>query len=697
MSKKSLCKNDIKIDEWFRHFKTLLEQDDVLAGQNSYEDWEDENNQFFNRPITDEEVLLALRNLKPKKAAGPDCIIGEILKHAGLHIIPFFVRFFNVLFDNGVYPDQWTESIIQPLYKKGDANNPGNYRGISLSDTSSKVYGMIINKRIQMWVDENNLTGEQQAGFKSGYSCSDHIFTLMACVQKQFNRVTRRKLYAAFIDFEKCFDTINRNLLWPILLKNGIKGKLFSCIKSMYNSVKARIRCGNALTDKVNCTLGVKQGDICSPVLFSLFINELALEVIRRGRHGINLEDFELFILLLADDVVLLSESIVGLQTQLDSLAYASNSLRLRVNMGKSNIIVFRKGGYLGERERWFFNGTVMPVVNAYKYLGIYFSTKLSFSAACKDLASKAKKALLFVIQRLRHYKNSNFDVFIKIFDTRILPIMQYGSDVWGLDKAAEQCENVHLYALKKFLFVDLKTPNDLVYMELNRYPITINCAINCIRYWLRLIEMESHRMPKKAYKMLKTLDERGKQNWVSKVRECLCQNGFAYVWYSQSVGNKRSFLVLLKQRLIDVRWQNLSEHINNSDRFAFYSQICIHDFITIPLYIRLNINRQLKVLMTRFRFGVTDIYVHSLRYRNVNQNQMNCPFCDDTTENEIHFILCCPMYDNLRERYIPGKFYRNPNANRMNVLLSSTNVDIVGNLCRYIYHALKLREVALS
>ena len=233
--------------------------------------------------------------------------------------------------------------------------------------------------------------------------------------------------------------------------------------------------------------------------------------------------------------------------------------------------------------------------------------------------------------------------------------------------------------------------------MELNRYPITINCAINCIRYWLRLIEMESHRMPKKAYKMLKTLDERGKQNWVSKVRECLCQNGFAYVWFSQSVGNKRSFLVLLKQRLIDVRWQNLSEHINNSDRFAFYSQICIHDFITIPLYIRLNINRQLKVLMTRFRFGVTDIYVHSLRYRNVNQNQMNCPFCDDTTENEIHFILCCPMYDNLRERYIPGKFYRNPNANRMNVLLSSTNVDIVGNLCRYIYHALKLREVALS
>ena len=249
----------------------------------------------------------------------------------------------------------------------------------SLSDTSSKIYGMIINRRIQNWVDENNITGEQQAGFKSGYSCADHCFTLMACVQKQFSRLNRRKLYAAFIDFEKCFDTINRNLSWPILIKNGVKGKLFLCIKSMYNSVKARIRCGNILTDEVNCTLGVKQGDICSPVLFSLFINELALEVIRNGRHGITLDDFDLFILLLADDV-LLSESVIGLQTQLNSLARASNSLRLRVNMSKSNVIVFRKGGYLGERERWVFNGTAMPVVNAYKCLGIYFSTKLSFS-----------------------------------------------------------------------------------------------------------------------------------------------------------------------------------------------------------------------------------------------------------------------------------------------------------------------------
>ena len=83
----------------------------------------------------------------------------------------------------------------------------------------------------------------------------------------------------------------------------------------MYNCVKARVRSGDALTDYIKCTSGVKQGDICSPVLFSLFINELTLEVVRSGRHGATFmnDSLEIFILLLADDVVLISETVIGL------------------------------------------------------------------------------------------------------------------------------------------------------------------------------------------------------------------------------------------------------------------------------------------------------------------------------------------------------------------------------------------------
>ena len=211
------------------------------------------------------------------------------------------------------------------------------------------------------------------------------------------------------------------------------------------------------------------------------------------------------------------------------------------------------------------YDGSPMPVVNAYKYLGVYMSTMLSFSATCKDVTSKAKRALLYIIQRLRQYNNSSVHVFLKIFDAQIQPIMQYGSEIWGLEKAANECEKLHLYALKKFLNVDMKTPNDLVYTEMCRYPITINSIVNCIRYWLKLLEMDNHRLPKKAYNKLYDLDRNGKQTWATNIRICLTNNGFGFAWLNQGVGNDRHFLKSLKERLIDCNWQIVQARINES------------------------------------------------------------------------------------------------------------------------------------
>jgi hypothetical protein len=601
------------------------------------------------------------------------------------------------LFDRGIYPDSWTESIVLPLYKKGDVNDPGNYRGISLCNISSKVYAAVINARLQRWVELNNITGEWQAGFKKGYSTIDHMFTLLASVQKQFS--SNRKLYVAFIDFEKCFDSINRNLLWPILLKNNIKGKCFRCIRSMYYSVKARVRSGSELSDVITCSLGVKQGCICSPILFSLFINELALKVISKGRHGLtlSLDAFTLFIMLLADDVVLLSETVIGLQTQLNSLYDAASSLQLKVNMNKSNIIVFRKGGYLAAREQWYYNRTIMPVVNVYKYLGIMFSTRLSFSAACRDLISRAKNALRCIQRKLYILNNNSLSVFLKLFDCCVQPIAQYGSELWALDDVANvHVEKLHLFALKRFLGVDMRTPNDLVYGDTGRYPIVIHSKIRCIKYWLKLLMMPDSRLPKKAYNMLYKLDERGKNNWVSRVRLFLSQYGFGYVWMNQSVGDCKAFVNVLRERMIDCRWQNWEEHVRESERFSTYYGFNGFTHET-KLYLQLDLSRHIKNIVVKFRFGVSELFVHHYRYRNVHNVDMMCPLCRDATENEVHFVLCCPSLINLRLKLIPAKFYRNPSVNRLNLLLATNHEETVRNLAWYLYRAFKLRRIAVS
>jgi len=82
---------------------------------------------------------------------------------------------------------------------------------------------------------------------------------------------------------------------------------------------------------------------------------------------------------------------------------------------------------------------------------------------------------------------------------------------------------------------------------------------------------MNENRLPFKAYKMLYNLDGKGKTTWASKVKDCLCKNGFADVWHNQGVGNECSFLKVFKQRIIDCRWQDWHDHVQESERVSFY------------------------------------------------------------------------------------------------------------------------------
>lgn len=104
------------------------------------------------------------------------------------------------------------------------------------------------------------------------------------------------------------------------------------------------------------CPQGLKQGEICSQILFSLFINELTKDILSEGRHGIQLSPdlVQLLILLFADDVDLISDSIIGLQTQLNILYNTSKRLDLVVNLEKSNVVVFRNGGHIARSEKWW-------------------------------------------------------------------------------------------------------------------------------------------------------------------------------------------------------------------------------------------------------------------------------------------------------------------------------------------------------
>ena len=192
-----------------------------------------------------------------------------------------------------------------------------------------------------------------------------------------------------------------------------------------------------------------------------------------------------------------------------------------------------------------------------------------------------------------------------------------------------------------------MRTPNDLVYGETNRYPLFVNSAVRSIRYWLKLTRMEASKLPIKAYRMLYVLDERGKRNWASNVRCKLYQYGFGFVWLNQGVEEMNQFLHVFRERLIVCRWQEWHSHVETSDRFNVYWTVCtIHDK---KIYLKTNIDRHLKFIMTKFRLGISDIAVHHCRYKRQTDKNLICPLCRVAQETELEFVQCCPVLRALR------------------------------------------------
>jgi len=128
------------------------------------------------------------------------------------------LNFLNVCWIYGDIPEEWSTAIVIPIHKKGDRNNLDNYRGISLLNTGYKIYSKIIAKGLTVIAEV--LLLEQQNGFRKGRSCMDCIFSASQIIEKliEFNI----PIYIAFIDFKKAFDSVDRDKLRTIKLRNSI-------------------------------------------------------------------------------------------------------------------------------------------------------------------------------------------------------------------------------------------------------------------------------------------------------------------------------------------------------------------------------------------------------------------------------------------------------------------------------------------
>ena len=229
---------EINISTWKDHFQSVLSNKsmEVPSKENTNENpsesqpgTESEANVThipeLDDPITEQEVRQSVRNLKQGKASGLDGICGEFLKYSENIVAPFLTELFNKLYDMNVFPSDWCKS--------GDDKISDSYRGISLLSIVSKVFTAVLNKRLYTWAEKEEKICKEQAGFRKGYSTIDHIFTLVIMVKKKRNNKRGGKVYVAFTDYKKAFDTVDREKLWETLQKLKTSSKMVNTLKSM--------------------------------------------------------------------------------------------------------------------------------------------------------------------------------------------------------------------------------------------------------------------------------------------------------------------------------------------------------------------------------------------------------------------------------------------------------------------------------
>ena len=112
--------------------------------------------------------------------------------------------------------------------------------------------------------------------------------------------------------------------------------------------------------------------------------------------------------------------------------------------------------------------------------------------------------------------------------------------------------------------------------------------------------------------------------------------------------------------------------------------------------YLSVDLSSSVRQTLIKFRFGVSDIAVHALRYNADKCRTQLCLLCGKSVDNEVHFVFKCPMFQDLRAKFIPPKYYNRPSEFRLVLLMCCKNKNVIKNLAIFLYKAFKRQSEIL-
>ena len=563
------------------------------------------------------------------------------------------------------------------------------------------------------YLENNKLISYNQGGFRGGYRTTDHIFILKTLLNKYLHKL-KNKLFVCFVDFKKAFDSVDRKALFQKLEKKGIGGNFLKIIKDMYSNTLYSCKFGDSYTDPFLATLGVKQGDSLSPTLFNLFVDDIDsafteninTKPVNLGKHIFNH-------LLYADDLVILSESPTGLQNCLNSLGNYCKRWRLNINVKKTKVMIFSKTVKKANTDHnslnFKLNDKELEIVDEYKYLGITVTSNGQLKYAADILSQKARKAFFGLKANIPSSDNLSVQKWLKLYEAMIVPILTYGSEIWIADHNIN-LENLHNFTfektqsmiMKNILGVHNKTANLAIYTELGITPLCFKTFKLMFKYYNRLKKIESST--EYVYDLLRSAFQEDKKLTLEK-----------FPSWGKSVEYLKTLFKLETLDLSHVQFDkeikalyinklmNQLNHMKNSEsgKLRFYSKI-ISNF-ELQKYLTFNINKYLRLNLTKLRLSAHNLAIETGRYCKpiIPANERYCKSCKDKVEDEHHFLIDCPIYNQVREKFFTlfnKQMYPNETSmESINRLLNPSSIQELKNICSYLKESYPLRDTVFK